>query len=541
MVRVDLHVHSSYSEHPSEWFLQRLGARESYVDPEEVYAAAKKAGMDFVTITDHNSIEGVLALRDRHPNDVFTGVEVTTYFPEDNTKIHLLVWNLDVKQFSDIDSLRQNIYELRNYIIRQDLPHAIAHPTFAINRSLTLDHIEKLLVLFDYFEGINGSRGRAGNEVFTKLLYSLTPKRFAAIAAKHGLTPRDSESWTKGVVGGSDDHSGLFIGKTWTRATLGDGMADFLDQLRRKRTETGGRHNDYRGLTFAVYKIACDFSQSRNLFTTSLLATVNRLIFDEKPLGLKERFTFEKIKHFKAGSTDTLRQLFTDLVETFRPGTSYSSEEKLEILTGKVSNAADELLRVLCEQLSIAVSEGDFIGVIQAILGLVPGAFMTIPFFSAINVMHASRGLLDDISRHHLSSSPRLKRILWFTDTLTDLNGVSETLQEIGWLAHKKGYELRLATYVLEGDPADNLPPNVFKPILHRISIPIPRGSRHCSIRSGRFANSIRMRSTSRRPAPSGCWVCARRVFSMCPARVYITPISPVNSARSSTMIPCAI
>lgn len=29
MARADLHCHSVYSEHPSEWFLQRLGAAGS--------------------------------------------------------------------------------------------------------------------------------------------------------------------------------------------------------------------------------------------------------------------------------------------------------------------------------------------------------------------------------------------------------------------------------------------------------------------------------------------------------------------------------
>ena len=51
MARADLHVHSRYSDHPTEWFLQRLGASESYTEPEAVYEQARAEGMDFVTIT----------------------------------------------------------------------------------------------------------------------------------------------------------------------------------------------------------------------------------------------------------------------------------------------------------------------------------------------------------------------------------------------------------------------------------------------------------------------------------------------------------
>ena len=63
MKKVDLHVHSKYSNHPSFWFLQRLGAGESYTEPEYIYQWAKEKGMDYVTITDHNNITGALELK----------------------------------------------------------------------------------------------------------------------------------------------------------------------------------------------------------------------------------------------------------------------------------------------------------------------------------------------------------------------------------------------------------------------------------------------------------------------------------------------
>jgi|GEM_PF-4075019 len=37
MKKADLHCHSTYSEHPTEWFLQKLGAKESYTDPMFIY------------------------------------------------------------------------------------------------------------------------------------------------------------------------------------------------------------------------------------------------------------------------------------------------------------------------------------------------------------------------------------------------------------------------------------------------------------------------------------------------------------------------
>ena len=76
--RVDMHVHSSASE------LSKLGVQRSVAlpecanDPTEVYELAKRRGMDFVTITDHDTIAGVLTIADRR--DVFVSEELTASF-----------------------------------------------------------------------------------------------------------------------------------------------------------------------------------------------------------------------------------------------------------------------------------------------------------------------------------------------------------------------------------------------------------------------------------------------------------------------------
>ncbi len=60
--KADLHVHSKYSDRPSEWFLRRIGAPECFVEPLAVYDRARDRGMVFVTITDHNCICGALEI-----------------------------------------------------------------------------------------------------------------------------------------------------------------------------------------------------------------------------------------------------------------------------------------------------------------------------------------------------------------------------------------------------------------------------------------------------------------------------------------------
>ena len=56
--KADLHCHSVYSTFK---YFRIANTRDSYNRPEEVYRLAKERGMDFVTITDHDSIDGCLA------------------------------------------------------------------------------------------------------------------------------------------------------------------------------------------------------------------------------------------------------------------------------------------------------------------------------------------------------------------------------------------------------------------------------------------------------------------------------------------------
>ncbi len=58
MICADLHVHSMALKRPSEWFLKEVGARESYTDVETIYQKAKQQEMSFVSVSDHNTIEG---------------------------------------------------------------------------------------------------------------------------------------------------------------------------------------------------------------------------------------------------------------------------------------------------------------------------------------------------------------------------------------------------------------------------------------------------------------------------------------------------
>src|SRR5262245_44974443 len=81
-LRCDLHVHSRYSG-PLDLPVLKHVSRESYSAPEDVYAVAKARGMELVTLTDHDTIEG--ALRLAHRDDFIVGEEVTCLLDDERS------------------------------------------------------------------------------------------------------------------------------------------------------------------------------------------------------------------------------------------------------------------------------------------------------------------------------------------------------------------------------------------------------------------------------------------------------------------------
>ncbi len=102
--RADLHVHSRFSNRPTEWFLERVGAPECYTDPLVVYRRCRERGMTLVTLTDHDTIDGALEIA--HLPGTFLSCEVTVRFPEDGCPFHCLVFGIDEKQHREIQRLR---------------------------------------------------------------------------------------------------------------------------------------------------------------------------------------------------------------------------------------------------------------------------------------------------------------------------------------------------------------------------------------------------------------------------------------------------
>ncbi len=215
--RADLHCHSSASEISKLGVQRTLGLPECATPPEEVYELAKRRGMDFVTITDHDTIDGVLQIAERP--DVFISVELTASFRGEPQAVHVLCFGITPEDHEWLQAHRGDLELCAAYMYERDIVCALAHPYYTVAAPLTPRHRQRLASLFGIWEIRNGARAPELNRP----------------AAMYVAT-RDATG-----IGGSDDHAGVDIGRTYTETPSAATPGEFLEHLRAGRTDARGQ------------------------------------------------------------------------------------------------------------------------------------------------------------------------------------------------------------------------------------------------------------------------------------------------------------
>jgi predicted metal-dependent phosphoesterase TrpH len=233
--RADLHCHSRYSIFK---YFRRANTRDCYNAPEDVYRIAKQRGMSYVTLTDHDSIDGALYLLNKHPDltDFFIGEEVETYFPETGQRIHVGVWGLNEVQHREIQRLRRDIRELVPYMKSQRLIFCVNH-LFQNYRmkNVAARYMCELLEMFDIFEVMNGAMASVHNKMVQQLMSTL------------GERGRKVS-----MVGGSDAHTLKHVAKVHT-VSKGETVGEFLENVRAGNSFAWGEEMRFRDLIADLY------------------------------------------------------------------------------------------------------------------------------------------------------------------------------------------------------------------------------------------------------------------------------------------------
>ena len=484
MSKCDLHIHSRYSARSEEWLFRRFDFPDSYSDPKELHRQLLERGMDFVTLTDHDTIEGCLQIVDL-PN-TFISEQVTTYFPQDPCKVHILIWGISEAQHADIVIVRDNIFALQRYLQAGQIAHAVAHPLYSINGKLEASHLERLILLFKHFEGINGLRDALLSELAQTLFSSLTPDKIDKLAEQHNLAPTHAEPWRKIFIGGSDDHGGMFVASAYTETPPADSVEKFLEHVHEGRCNTQGQGGTPLALSHGFYNTVSCFIQDRLHEKLGPSATLLEQMFSRFMEGRDPtEFTLaEKVSFIAQGV------LSGKIFELAKPAnmslwkelSGYFAQPEVKAKLAEDLNTVAEperrtflMANMVAEQLAFRffqkfvqqISGGNMVESMQALSAIAPILVILTPYIYGFHSQAPSRKWLRHIFEELTGQLPAVlqnRKRAWFTDTLEDVNGVATTIRKMTAAGAAAGKELIVVTSLSELQ-IDDIPIKNFRPI----------------------------------------------------------------------------
>jgi predicted metal-dependent phosphoesterase TrpH len=241
-MKADLHVHSWFSKDNGN--LPFLRSRDCYSSPDAVYRTARARGMDLVTITDHDTLDGCLDFLDRHPDaaDFIPAEEVSCRFPDGDIEVHLGVYGMTEALHRDLQPLRGNVFEVTARLRAAGVFFSLNHLLHFYRRQAPLDAYLRLLAEVPALEARNGAMSPAHNTLVEQCARAASP----ALAA----------------IGGSDAHTLRRIGRTWTEVPGARDAAAFMQGLRDGACRPGGDHGDTWALAGDVYGVVFKYIAS---------------------------------------------------------------------------------------------------------------------------------------------------------------------------------------------------------------------------------------------------------------------------------------
>jgi hypothetical protein len=474
--RIDLHCHSDASNKATEAALNAISCPECYSHPEEVYEQAKRRGMSFVTITDHDTIAGVTQIASRE--DVLVGEELTCWFPEDHCKMHVLVYGITPADHENLQRLAPDIYDVAAYIEQHQIAHSVAHPIYRQNDKLERWHLERLLLMFKGFECLNGAHSALHREAFEPVLDRLSREEITKLSQRHRLQPRWPEPWVKARTAGTDDHGLLNIGRTWTEFPPHvKSVSDVLQCLREGSCRPGGEAGSSTKLAHTFYSVAVRY-YTRHIMSPgmkpNLATTILQTIAGERPAPSKLRLAtlVTKRKLRKIGQsvikpvknlvsrasrpreanrekgTDILKSLFLASAKD-RLGDHPALRQALESGLPPLGEHA-EMFRYVCginkdvsaglaSAITESIDNASFTGLFDSIASILGQQFVLLPYYFAVFHQNKERHLLREITGNPPPRKSDQLRVGLFTDTLDDVNGVARFIRDMADQAHRRG------------------------------------------------------------------------------------------------------
>lgn len=439
----DLHVHSRFSSESGRWVLRSLKAPESFTPPELIYELARKRGMDFVTITDINTIEGAMSIS--HLPGTFLSEEVRTFLPGSRTSVHILLYDITPEQHDEISRIRNSFFDLMDFVDHHGIINSLAHPFYYPGTDLRSEEFISVAGRVGLLEALNGTRSALENHSVVTISRVI----------------RKDPSFS-GFTGGSDDHCGRFMGLTFTSVEGAGNLGDFLEGVREGRGIPRGEHGNAIRSAYSVYSIAYSFYRDR--LTAKKVPAIATMAADrffrpsmsggEPTVWHKADLLFHQlIKRAKKSGEADFETIFADqLIEigkdlNLRSGSPELEAEGIDERTFEILNMlSNRLFQHYSSLLVKRIADGRILDALEAFTALIPVILLNVPYpVSYLNRRKGREAVAEVASRimpELCDSLVHPDRRVWFTDTIDDLNGVSRTIQKFSRLAMDSGREM---------------------------------------------------------------------------------------------------
>ncbi|MEM0492963.1 MAG: PHP domain-containing protein [Candidatus Thermoplasmatota archaeon] len=192
MIKIDLHVHSQYSE-------------DATGSPEEIIKILKKKGLQGMAITDHNTVDGALKALKTTEKDfiIIPGIEISTISG------HIIA--LNVKEVIPRDrSLEETIESIHDHNGLPIVPHLFRRMSGIKKKGL--EQIKNKVPAMEVFNG-------------------------CSLPKTNIKTSNIAERYNLGGVGGSDTHKAEYAGYGYTLVDTTDTSIDsILSEIEKKKT-----------------------------------------------------------------------------------------------------------------------------------------------------------------------------------------------------------------------------------------------------------------------------------------------------------------
>ncbi|MDR1115162.1 MAG: hypothetical protein LBL33_03250 [Tannerella sp.] len=494
-LRIDLHCHDRNSDVPDEQVGRLLSVAETWISSQTLLRELERNGCQAYTITNHNNARSCYEMQDRG-HDILTAAEFSCRVPDFDTGIHVLAYGFSPEQERRLNKLRKNIYAFQEFTCEQDIPTIWAHPLYhyAAKRMPSPDFFDRMLLLFERFECLNGQRDTWQNMLVKEWVCRADEEALTRFSKQYGigLTQYCRHPYRKTLTGGSDSHMGIFSGMTGVYAFV-PGLQRrqqtaprsqlALEAIREGRLAVYGSHQNTEKLTLAFLNYACQIAMNfkdpglirlllhrgdaadkaiallasnvfgevqRHRTTMAFIKLFYECMTGRRPPFYKRLFVpsdYRPVFDAAAGMSSLYhrrRETFvTDCYESLLSINSHINEILAGRLTRKISKGRAGALDRIVSEMELPTGIRSWLGKSNGREGVDMARFLdglSFPFFTSLFILAAhftsaktlyhTRPFLKRFSAG-LGKFEHPRRILWMTDTYGGSDGVSAFLRQL--------------------------------------------------------------------------------------------------------------